>query len=106
MGGWCCGLCHGRILLRIEQLPVLSPAINAVYGKSGPVIRRPRFYFTNKTAGDWAATLTSGAPKIFKSLLAQFRVARCVLDRAMAEPVLNCPCVVACIGQCVAARMP
>ena len=47
---WCCGFCHGRILLRIGQLPVLSPAINAVYGKSGPVIRRLRFYFTNKTA--------------------------------------------------------
>ena len=31
------------ILLRIGQLPDLSPEINAVYMKLGPVIRRPRF---------------------------------------------------------------
>jgi hypothetical protein len=37
--------------------------------------------------------------KIFESFLAEFGVARSVLDRTMAQPILNSPCVVACIGQ-------
>ena len=37
------GFIYGCILLRIGQLPDLSPEINAVYMKLGPVIRRPRF---------------------------------------------------------------
>jgi hypothetical protein len=40
----------------------------------------------------------SGAPKILKSLLAQFRVAGGVLDRAMTEPILHCSRVMPCIG--------
>ena len=48
----------------------------------------------------------SRAPKIFESLLAQFRVAGGVLNGAMPEPILNCPRVMACIGQGVAAGMP
>jgi hypothetical protein len=52
------------------------------------------------------AALTSGTPKIFESLLAQFRVAGGVLDGAMAEPILNGPRVVALIGQCIAAGVP
>ena len=43
------GFNDGCILLRIGQLPVLSPEINAVYMKLGPVIRRPRFI--SPTAG-------------------------------------------------------
>jgi hypothetical protein len=37
------GFIYAFILLRIGQLPDLSPEINAVYLKLGPVIRRPRF---------------------------------------------------------------
>src|SRR5262249_53715236 len=48
---------------------------------------------------------TSGAPKIFKSLLAEFGVASGVLNGAMTEPILNCPRVVALIGQRVAASV-
>ena len=46
---------------------------------------------------------TSGAPKVIESFLAEFGVARGVLDRAMTKPILNGPCVVALIGQSVAA---
>src|SRR5215468_4536127 len=52
------------------------------------------------------ASLASGAPKIFESFLAQFRVARRVLDGAMAEPILNGPRVVPHIGQGIAASVP
>jgi hypothetical protein len=44
----------------------------------------------------------SSAPKILKSLLAQFRIPGGVLDGAMAEPILNCPRVVPCVGQGIA----
>ena len=54
-------------------------------------------------ARDWPAALTSGAPKIFKSLLAQFRIAGRMLNSTMAQPVLNCPCIMPRIGQRVAA---
>src|SRR5262249_11184792 len=50
-----------------------------------------------------AHTHSSGAPEIFETLLAQFRVARSVLDGAMAEPILDCPRVVALVGQRVTA---
>jgi hypothetical protein len=43
--------------------------------------------------------LGSGAPKILKPLLAQFCGAGGVMDGAVAEPVLDCPGVVAGIGQ-------
>jgi hypothetical protein len=35
MGGWRCGCCDGRILLRIGQLPVLSPAIKCYVWEVG-----------------------------------------------------------------------
>src|SRR5262249_26765525 len=57
---------------------------------SQSALRRPR-------------TRTSGAPKIFESFLAQFRVAGGVLNCSVAEPILDCPRVVASIGQGIAA---
>ena len=53
-----------------------------------------------------AVSLSVLPPKLFELLLAQFRIAGGVLNGSMAEPVLNCPCVVACIGQRVAAGVP
>jgi hypothetical protein len=50
--------------------------------------------------------LTSGTPKIFESFLAEFGVARGVLYGPMPKPILNCPRVVTCIGQRVAAGVP
>ena len=50
--------------------------------------------------------LTSGTPKIFEPLLAQFGVAGGVLDRAMTKPILNCSCVMPGVGQRVAAGVP
>src|SRR5262245_9014730 len=50
--------------------------------------------------------LTLGAPKILKSLLAQFCVAGSMLDCPMTKPVLNCPRIMPCIGQRVAAGVP
>ena len=47
--------------------------------------------------------LTSAAPKISESLLAEFGVTGGVLDRAMAKPVLNRPRVMPCISQGVPA---
>src|SRR5205814_8162733 len=48
----------------------------------------------------------SGAPKVFESFLAQFRIASRVLNGAMAEPVLNSPRVVAGIREGIAASVP
>src|ERR1700756_2709825 len=45
-------------------------------------------------------------PEVFEPRLAQFRVARRVLDGAVAEPVLNCPRVVPLVGQGIAAGVP
>jgi hypothetical protein len=49
---------------------------------------------------------THVAPKIFEPLLTEFGVASGVLDGAVPEPILNCPRIVALIGQWVTARMP
>jgi hypothetical protein len=45
----------------------------------------------------------SSAPEIFERRRAQLRVSGRVLDRSMADPVLNAPRVVAGVGQGVAA---
>jgi hypothetical protein len=44
-----------------------------------------------RAASDASRAITSGAPKILESLLAQFRITGGVLDGTMAQPVLNGP---------------
>lgn len=48
----------------------------------------------------------SGPPEVLKPLLAQLGIPRGVLDGAMPQPILNCPRVVPCIRQGVAAGVP
>jgi len=48
----------------------------------------------------------SSSPEVFERYRAQLRVSRRVLDRSMAEPVLNAPRVMVGIGQGVAAGVP
>ena len=64
--------------------------------------RRPE----QSAASDAGRAVTSGAPKILKSLLAQFRVPSGVLDRAVAQPILYSARVVTRIGQRIAAGVP
>src|SRR5450631_780280 len=53
-----------------------------------------------------AAIAWSVPPEVFEARGAQCRVSRGVLDRDMAQPVLDCSGVDTAIGQRVAARMP
>jgi hypothetical protein len=45
------------------------------------------------------------APEVFEPRRRQLSVADSVLNRAMAKPILQCPGIVAGIGQCIAACM-
>jgi hypothetical protein len=53
-----------------------------------------------RAASDASRAITSGAPKILESLLAQFGVAGGVLDGAMPKPILNCSRVVLEKAEC------
>src|SRR6516164_2520591 len=65
-----------------------------------------RWKIPNTRQATAGRALTSGAPKIFESFLAQFRIAGRMLNSTMAQPVLNCPCIMPRIGQRVAAGVP
>jgi hypothetical protein len=69
-------------------------------------MQKARFKKGVRAASDWPAALTSDAPEIFESLLAQFRIAGGVLDGTVAKPVLNCPRVIPGIAKSRAAGVP
>ena len=103
------GMMASRLNHRERVIPALTDHLEDKGGVIGPNIQRPTARLVNqRLQSSSASRLTAGAarfisapPKVFKALLAQFRIAGG--DGAMAEPVLNGARVVPGVGQRVAA---